>query len=114
MAIARGELRDELLELIHAVELNPELWAEAKGKQLMSLVVHWDLRAEEQLLVIRERQCPVMEERALWVGDCIEPRARESEGMAGTVRMSFHNIRRFKAGLEGWMLKDEMWEFHNK
>ena len=114
MAIARGELRDELLELIHAVELNPELWAEAKGKQLMSLVVHWDLRAEEQLLVIRDRQCPVMEERALWVGDCIEPRARESEGMAGTVRMSFHNIRRFKAGLEGWMLKDEMWEFHNK
>ena len=114
MAIVRGELRDELLELIHAVELNPELWAEAKGKQLMSLVVHWDLRAEEQLLVIRDRQCPVMEERALWVGDCIEPRARESEGMAGTVRMSFHNIRRFKAGLEGWMLKDEMWEFHNK
>ena len=65
MAVARGELRDELLKLIHAVELNLELWTEVKGKQLMSLVEHWDLRAEEQLLVIRDRQFQAVEERAL-------------------------------------------------
>ena len=114
LAIARGELRDELLEMIHAVQVNPELWAEIRGKHLLSLVEHWDLKAEEQLLVIRDRQIPDVEERALWVGDCIEPRSRASEGTVGTVRLSFHNIRRFKAGLEGWLLKDEMWEFHDK
>jgi hypothetical protein len=54
-----------------------------------------------------------LEEDALWEGDKITDRAatQADNRMAQHTRLMFLNIRHFKADIEGWILRDDLWDF---
>ena len=79
----------------------------------MSEVWRWerrtgeDLEAEVQGFV----RMPVQEDTGWrWEGEQLDKRDRV-QPLEGHTRLMFLNVRRFKAGVEGWLLRDSIWDF---
>ena len=84
------------MEMIHQVD---------EEKKLLAKMYDWELDTDEQLLRVRggdwdEILGATERERELWEGNEFGWADKgENEG----TRMVFHNVRRFKAGIEGRM-----------
>ena len=101
------QLRESLINMHKSVSECPGLtWAGGIGMELKRLVWEWETDTGEALGLrcFTAPTRPVMQ----WDGDELLP---SPPGGAASTRLMFFNIRRFKSGVEGWLLRDGIWDF---
>jgi ribonuclease HI len=105
-------LRDDLRNIHKLAAATPGIsWSTGVGANLRRAVWDWEATLSEHLGL----RCyhPVVQNETLWEGDIITERGREESTscLSRTVRLMFLNVRHIKSGVEGWMLRDGIWEF---
>jgi hypothetical protein len=101
-------LRDGLLELHEEVQRAPE--SSPARLAVESGIVSWD-KEEGGLLIGPARNLVDEMEAVWWKGDAIPHREQTENPLGGPTRIMFLNLRHFKAGLAGGLLRDGIWDF---
>ena len=99
-------LRSSLINLHRSIADCPGLtWDGGVGMELKRRVWQWETDTGEAL-GLRCHAAPTRP-MMLWDGDELSPLPADT----GISRLMFLNIRHFKAGVDGWLLRDGIWDF---
>ena len=87
-------------------------WNAGVGSDICRCAWAWECDTNEPLSLSFD----VLTDRCdLWDGDQITARnladANPTPGQCKHTRIMFFNVRRFKVGIEGWLLRDQLWDF---
>ena len=107
-------LRKELLAMYAmATRVTGLTWSAGVGSSLCRATWEWECNTNEPLGLSFKVPDAL---HARWDGDSIAKRspstaADTADSTAHSTRIMFHNVRRFKSDIDGWLLRDQIWSF---